>query len=200
MAKPGPHPEPPGDIHSRSPLAKSELGDWYRIYPIGKDPIYFGMTGDNRFDSFAHDFGVLYIGEDPHCAFIETYGHGTGINTITMNELERRGLAKIWSNRPLKLIDLCAEGALARLGADAQLTSGEHEVAQRWSDAFHNHPAKYDGLRYFARHDPTRVSYALFERVEDALMVEELGSLAESHHASLLADILNTYDFGLIRS
>jgi hypothetical protein len=39
---------------------------------------------------------------------------------------------------------------------------------------------------------------AIFEHAADALTAVTLGSLAESLHQSLLADLLDTYGFGLL--
>ena len=48
----------------------------YRHHQIALDPIYFGTTGKDRFDDpdcpAGHTFGVLYVAQDAHCAFIES--------------------------------------------------------------------------------------------------------------------------------
>lgn len=95
-------------------------------------------------------------------------------------------------------MNLTAEG-LARIGADTRLAVGEsYEVAQRWMLAIHGHPKKPDGITYLARHDPSRVCLALFDRAEDAIEVTPLGSLADPGHAALVATLLDTYGFGLV--
>ncbi len=49
-----------------------------------------------------------------------------------------------------------------------------------------------------ARHDPSRMCLALFDRAGDAIEVTTLGSLADPGHAVLVAMLLDTYGFGLV--
>ena len=60
------------------------------------------------------------------------------------------------------------------------------------------HPVRPDGLFYRARHDPSRQSAALFDRAAGLLTAAPLGSLAAPELADLLADVLATYEFGLV--
>lgn len=193
-----PHPQPPSDLKRLRLLVRKFRRAWYRIHRLQHHPAYFGKSGDNRFDAPTREFGVLYVGKDARCAFIETFGHATGVRIVEQIELETRGLARVEPHRPLRLVDLRGED-LARLGADARLTTGEsYAVAQLWSRAIHDHPRQPDGIVYNARHDPSRVCAAIFERAHAALAVTKLGSLADPAHAALVARLLNTYEFGLI--
>ena len=156
----------------------------------------------NRFDAPtfgpASEFGVCYAGMDAHGAFIETFGHATGVRVVTVAELEVRELSLVHASRSLRLVDLRAEG-LARIGADAELTSGsDYPLARRWAAALHDHPAQPDGLLYLARHDPSRSSIALFDRVAPVLRSERLGPLTSPSQATRLGEILDTYRFGLL--
>ncbi|AGP36811.1 RES family NAD+ phosphorylase [Sorangium cellulosum] len=194
----GPHPDPPFDFATRPLPITIFRRCWFRIHPLARDPLYFGRSGDNRFDAPAGEFGVLYAGKDEHCSFIEVFGHATGVRFVEQGELAARGLARIAPRRPLRLVNLTGEG-IARLGADARLTSGEsYGAAHRWALAIHDHPRRPDGIAYAARHDPSRVCAALFERASAELSVTRLGSLADPAHAALLARILDTYKFGLV--
>ena len=169
-----------------------------RIHNQHDGPVFFGKTGRNRFDSPDGSFGVLYVGLDEFCAFIETFGQSTGIRTVTRRALERRNLSYLRTTESLTVIDLASTGSLARIGADARLFSSSHAVAQRWSAALRQHPAKPAGLVYPARHDAARRSCALFDLPGSVFTVTSAGSLLEPQHAALLAAILDTYDFGLI--
>ncbi|WP_437282425.1 RES family NAD+ phosphorylase [Sorangium sp. So ce375] len=194
----GAHPDPPLDLATRPlPIALFRRS-WFRIHWLTRDPMYFGRSGDNRFDAPDSEFGVLYAGKDARCAFIEVFGSATGVHFVEQSELAARGLARIAPRRPLRLVNLTGEG-LARVGADARLTSGEsYQAARRWALAIHDHPRKPDGIAYAARHDPSRICAALFERASAELEVTRLGPLTDPAHAALLARLLDTYKFGLV--
>lgn len=194
----GPHHDPPADFSLRRLPIKIYRRAWFRIHRAKYEPLYFGRSGDSRFDAPAGEFGVLYVSKDEHGAFIETFGHATGVRFVVQAELAVRGLALITPKRPLRLVDLHGAG-LARLGADARLTSGEsYDASHRWMLAIHDHPRRPDGVVYRARHDPSRLCVAIFDRVAADLEVKRLGALADRAHAKLLARLLDTYDFGLI--
>jgi RES domain len=195
------HPEPPERLTSLRLLIKRVRGRWYRIHAGHDDPIHFGRDARNRFDAPGGEYGVLYVGRDAHCAFIETFGHATGVRFVTESSLRLRRLSIVMSSpsaAPLRLVDLRGEG-LARMGADATLTSGgDHELSRRWSWALHQHPRTPDGILYRPRHDPTRTSAAFFDRAAPRLTAARAGSLLAPRHARLLADVLDTYGFGLV--
>jgi len=193
-----PHPDPPSDFGSRRLNTTRRTRQWYRVHKVGRGPLFFGKSGGNRFDAPAGEFGVLYVGADAHCAFIETFGHATGVRSVTMGELDVRGIAVIASERPLRLLDLTGKG-LARIGADARLSSGDdYGLSHRWSKAIHDHPSSPDGILYRARHDPSRLSAAIFERVAPALTVVSDATFVEPAYAAQLGRILDGYKFGLI--
>jgi len=194
--RPGPLPEPPDDLATRElPLAEAP-GPWTRLHWLSKDPIFFGKTDGNRFDAPNEEYGVLYAGQDAHCAFIETHGDALS-RVVSTTELARKGFALILPSQPLRLVDLTGPG-LARLCADERLASGNHAGARRWALALWAHPSSPDGLLYRARHDPSRRSVAIFDRAEGHLDVRHLGGLLDPLNARLVADILDTYGFGLV--
>jgi hypothetical protein len=194
---PDPHPDPPLDLHLRPLPIREMTSPWIRIHRRHYGPIYFGRTGDGRFDAPAGQYGILYVASDAHGAFIETLGHETGRTAIDWDEIEERALAEVAVSRPLRLVDLSGEG-LAHIGADDRLTSGSYAVSQPWALKLHEHPDQPDGLFYRARHDPSCLCAAIFDRAEDALATTPLGSLADSSNAPLLASILDAYRLRLI--
>ena len=198
--QPGPHPEPPSDLASRLPLLVTlDSGTVLsRFHDRDYGPIFFGRTGNYRFDAPDQSFGVLYAGRDEFCAFIEIFGQSTGIRVVTRAALERRHLSYLTTRVPLTLIDLVSSGGLARIGADARLFSGSHAIAQRWSAALRDHPKRPVGLLYPARHDPPRGACAFFDLPESTFESENTGSLIEAGHVGLLGKILDHYNFGLI--
>jgi len=116
---------PPPDLDDREPLMYlASPGDfWYRSYRIGNSPILFGRSKSHRWDSPGGDFGVLYLGRDEHCAFMESIGRGALKTRFVPNtQLKVLGLAKIRFKWTLRLIDMVASGGLTRLGAESNLT------------------------------------------------------------------------------
>jgi hypothetical protein len=196
-AYPGPHPEPPFDLEIRGLPISSLSNSWFRLHRIDRDALFFGSTGTSRFDAPAGQYGVLYAADTPHCAFIETFGQSTGVRVVTRVALERRCLSHIEIDRALRLVDLTGPG-LARLGADNRLCTADHGVAQQWALALWEHPQKPDGLLYRARHDPSRLCAAIYDRAASAVSAVRIGSLADSGQVHYLAEILDTYQFGLL--
>ncbi|HUE43252.1 MAG TPA: RES family NAD+ phosphorylase [Candidatus Sulfotelmatobacter sp.] len=182
-------------------LATIEPGTKFsRQHDKDEGAIFFSKTGRNRFDSPDGSFGVLYVGQDEYCAFIETFGQNTGIRLVTHTALERRHLSYLAIKTALTLVDLASSGSLTRIGADARLFSGSYAVAQRWSAALRALPTRPAGILYPARHDPARNACALFDLPESTFDVDDAGSLSEGGHRLLLGKVLDRYDFGLIRS
>jgi hypothetical protein len=197
MAK---HPEPPARLEAMHLLIRRVSRAWWRIHPKKRDAIFFGRTAENRFDAPSGEFGVLYVGGDAHAAFIETFGHETARTPfVTEEELRRRAVSIVRAKRELRLVDLRGEG-LARMGADVELTGGsDYELSRRWARAIHDHRRKPDGILYRARHDPSRVNAAVFDRADGAISAKRAGTLLDAKNVGLLADILDTYGFGLVR-
>jgi hypothetical protein len=119
------------------------------------------------------------------------------VRRVTVARLASRLLSEAQHTRQLRLIDLAAPG-LAYIGADGRLATGAYDLSQRWALALHEHPDKPDGLLYRSRHDPERLCAAIFDRAATSLTATSLGSLADTRNATLLADILDTYDYSLI--
>lgn len=198
-SRPEPHPEPPPDLAGRPLPLRDGSGPWYRCRGAGHGPLHFGRTATTRFAAPAGQFGVLYAATDPYGAFIETFGQSTGRNLVSTSALAARLLTRIESARTLALVDLTGPG-LARIGADGRLGDGDHAVARRWALACWSHPSRPDGLYYRARHDPSRFSVGLFDRVGPSLRTVSQGGFLDHRNAELLADILDAYRFGLRES
>jgi hypothetical protein len=186
---PGPHPDPPHDLDSYPLPTLPVRPPWFRFHSKNRDPIHFGRTGRNRFDDARGSFGVLYLGADPECSFIETYGQRLR-RSLTDDELGQRTLSIISASRSIILVDLTGAG-LAHIGADARLVTGEHRISQLWSRSFFDHPSLPDGILYPARHDPSRRAIALFERPDLVLWATPLGF-------DVLGRVLATYRFAIL--
>jgi hypothetical protein len=201
---PGDHPPPHSELQSQKPLIFNlSAGEiLYRHHRRVHDPIYFGTSGRYRFDDpecpSNASFGVLYAGADVHCCFIESCGSTTGVPAVSGDYLAGREIAKLKLTEELRFIDLAGLGGLTHVGADARLVTGSYKVAQKWSAALRFHSSKPDGIRYPARHDPTRVAYAIFTRPRSAFIVTSIGSLMASSNKALLNRLLRDYNVDLI--
>lgn len=200
----GNHPLPHPQLASQIPLIhKVKQGDvLYRHHRANKDPVYFGTSGDNRFDDpdcpAGHTYGVLYAGEDPHCCFVESCGATTGVPAVSGALLDARRMATLELTEDLRFIDLFTTGGLTRIGADGRLFTGSYKVAQQWSRALRAHPSKPDGIRYPSRHDHTRVAYAIYSHRASSFNVGTIGSLMAPSNRGLLNDILALYKVELL--
>lgn len=141
----------------------------------------------------------MYTGKDDCCAFIETFGQDTRIRLVEEAELDARSLSEIPIRRMLSLVDITGAG-LARLGADNRLADCDHAISQEWAKEFFAHPARADGILYRARHDPSRLSIAVFDRAKSKLGVPiPLAHPLSSPPAHRrLGRLLDHYDFGLV--
>lgn len=189
-------PPPPASLQNQDLPLRIHRATLFRVHRTDRDPAFWGTTGDNRFDAPSGEFGVLYAATDEHGAFIETCGDMLG-RALTTRFLAHRGWARVTPARDLRLVDLSGPG-LARIGADERLCSGEHDIAQQWSLALWRHRAEVDGLHYRARHDPSRMSVALFDRAAPTVAVVREGGLMDERHRPLLAELLDTYHFSLL--
>jgi hypothetical protein len=195
-SRPGPHPGPPADFAQRELPIRAVGGAFFRIHGKQHGAVFYGCTGCNRFDDSQQKFGVLYAGLDEYAAFIETHGQRMGINAVSESELRARSLTVLTPARLLSLVDLTGAG-LAMVGADNRLAAADHEIAQRWSRAVWQHPAQSDGILFRSRHDPSRISVAIFDRGIN-WQKKSLGSLMESSNTALLAALLDEYHFALL--
>jgi len=195
--RPGDHPGPPADIQDHKLPIRDIDHVWFRVHGVRHGPIYFGRLGNNRFDAPHAEFGMLYVGMDAHCAVVETVAFVPAMGVIAVSSVAHLALASIETNRPLRLVDLTADG-LVRLGGDARLTTGASEVSQSWSHAFWQHPSVPDGLLYRSRHDPSRMSAAIYDRAADAIAAVRLGDFGDPGMRNLLQRIIAEYGCVLV--
>ena len=200
MAKKLPaHPKPPADLAELNLLVKETTCAWWRSHRSSQGAIFFGRTGDNRYDAPAGEYGILYLAETEAGAFVETYlRNPKGIPVyVSMTELGQRHFTAIKFDAPLRLVDLTGSG-LARMGADDRLTSGTYAVSQQWALALWNHPERPDGILFRSRNDPEQVCCGVFDRRSDAKTGRTLGSLVGPGNATLLGGLLDRYGTALL--
>lgn len=192
------HPAPPEDFHARSLPVNLLEGSFARLHQTRYDPLYFGKSNSNRFNASAEEFGVLYVGLDEYCAFIETFGSETGVRLVAEAELKQRSISAIAVANRLRVVDLTGDG-LAKIGADNRLCDGAYAISQTWSLAIWNHPEQVDGILYRSRHDPARFGAAIYDRpnIQQRLSVTSTVGCYDKSFQPTLAAILDTYEFGL---
>jgi hypothetical protein len=173
---------------------------WYRLHACAHGALFFNRQPVARFNAPAGEYGTMYMGSELACCFVETFGQldtpaGTTVRSVSQAQLLAASLSEIVPLRPLALVDLIGPG-LRRLDADARLFAGNHAEAQQWGRAFWSHPQQPDGLLFPARHDPSLLSVALFDRAQAAVQAgipQSLGALS----LAVLGALLDRYDFSL---
>lgn len=193
-AKPGPL--PPADFASRDlPIETALAGTAFiRIHRIGLRALYFGTSGDNRFDDPDRSYGVCYAARSLEGAFAETCLREVGATLVSMAMLATRSVTTITITAELHLVELHGPG-LARLGATALASSGAYDVSQPWSSAIYQHGAIVDGITYLSNHDNGERCVALFDRCRTRL--REGRAEALMHDRKRLAALLDRYGVGV---
>ena len=193
-----PHPVPPQNFWQIELPTNQHKIDWYRLNPVSyASALFFDRSGRGRFDATDIGYGICYLGETIEVTFIECFGRKLGEKFVTQEFLRSRNLFQIQSTRELCLVNLWGE-SLAKLGCDSRITSGaDYGISRAWAKAIYHHPAQVDGIRYFSRHDNSRLCCGLFDRAQDNLVERNLGNLVDNHTRKL-ADILNIYDYGIL--
>lgn len=192
------HPLPAADFQQRVlPITKCQI-TWYRLNPSRHaSALYFDRSGMGRYDSLGQSYGILYVAEAVEGAFIESFGRSHGAKGVAEEDLRNRNLFEIESDRQLTLVDLWGSG-LVKIGADARITSGsDYELSRTWAEAIYLHPQNVDGIRYYSRHDNTRLCCGLFDRTSAHLKEQNQGNIVDNN-PKLLADILERYDYALL--
>lgn len=200
MEKRPPASQPPNDDFSRQELTLAHIApesDWFRLHKAELSPVYFGRTGEGRFDSPNSAFGTLYLARDLAGAFVEVFCR-QAVRAATGKWLNSFHLAKFNAERTLTLVDLTGPGSVRMGLGDARLTSGDYSIAQLWTQAFHNHPERPDGVLYRSRHDPEQELAAIFSRTESIWRNQSCGTLGEHLDNDQLFALLDRYDFELL--
>lgn len=129
-----------------------------RIYASGfPDPLGYRKShsrfSDLRRRRLESRFGVLYLGETLAVCFLEAVLRDrrdgvAGDLALEERELEDRLYATIEIASALRVVDLRANRAVA-MGVPSDVHRGtRHRLGRAWSLAFHEHPAKVDGIIY----------------------------------------------------
>lgn len=160
------HPLPGSDLKERSlPVTEIDIG-WARVHRLEHSAVFFDRNIRGRFNSPDSAYGVMYVAQRLDGAFVETFCRtDSPLRLIDCAEARLRGWSTVRFSRPLRLCDFTGKG-LARVGADARLLSGRWQVSRAWAAAIESHPDRLDGIQYRARHDPSKICAAVFDRSE----------------------------------
>lgn len=191
-----PLPSPPAALPDLGLPTIRTSQPFLRIHRLERDPAFWGRTGDNRFDSPAGEYGILYAAEHFDGAFIEAFGD-VSPKSVSVNALTVRGVARVIPQSELQLVDL-AEAGLSQLGLDARICTDDHALPQEWSHALWAHPSRPHGIWYAARHDAGQRSVALFDRAAAAVTVTAVGGLMDAPQRDLTAKAIEKYGFALL--
>ncbi len=195
-----PAPQPPSDDFNRRELTLAHFApesSWYRLHRTKHPPLFFGRTGKGRFDSPNSTFGTLYLAEELAGALVEVFCR-QAIRAATEERLNSFHLAVFSARRKLALVDLTGPGPVKMGLGDARLTSGDYSIAQHWTQAFHEHPAKPDDLLYRSRHDPEQRLAAIYNRTEGLWACERPGTLRNRVGGKQFFALPDRYDFAIL--
>lgn len=146
-----------------------------RRYPHGK----------YRFDAPSGEFGVTYVGHNKLAVYNEVWGDD---RAIPKNAADRKR-SRMWSTRPLKLLDLTDSSVLSAFGLDQRVCSEKpYETTQLWSHAWHHWYDDLDGLQFVARKSSPYLTTCLYlDRCSDGIESDLEGTVASLRSDGLQA-------------
>lgn len=155
----------------------------------------YGAEFYNKELRFGNSNGVLYAAEEALGAVVEVFGNTilSDLKAVAMDDLKNRRLAQFIIAEPVEVVSFTGTD-LMKNGVDATIFSGNHMVAQQWSQSILDHPESYAGIYYPCRHHAQTHSVALFQgRV--TFEKRDLGPLDERPD---VMDILKEYDVDIL--
>lgn len=125
--------------------------------------------GSARFDHHleparVQERGIQYGADNPRTALAEVYQRTRIINL----HRHQPALAGFELNRAVRVLDLTSLWP-TRAGASGELATGAHRRARQWSRAIYEAYPDVEGLMYATKMHGRAVSWAFYERCEDAL-------------------------------
>jgi hypothetical protein len=196
-------PLPPADLHARRiPTRVFDVAGTplLRVHRTEFTPLFFNRRSRSstvyRFDAPDDEYGVLYASAEFDVCMAETLIRNrfeSGPLLLDHEEISSRSISALGlsSRTDLTLVDLTMP--LFPVGGNAEIAStSDYTVPNRWSKAFYDHPAEYDGLYFYSRYT-NMPSVALFDRVD--VTVERTTALLSDPR---LSDFLDRYEIGVI--
>jgi hypothetical protein len=152
-------------LPGRLPIVGVEVSrPLWRVHETRFGAIWYGTGADKRFDDPAGGFGVLYLGESPAVAVLETLVRGSDRCIVDQREWNLRSASRLYLAEELRVLQF--EGsALRRFGIGAERAhAGEYAECQELSAALHARHSDVDGIQFRSRWDTSKLCWAVFER------------------------------------
>lgn len=165
----------------------------------------FSPDADTRFNAPNGEYGILYLGCDPFCAFVESFGHDFVLaehRVLSLSYIRSRCLCTIEIHEDAKgfrLVNLTdgSKDGFGALNLDNRIaTDKDREITRKWALAFWNHHDEPDGILYRSCNDPERFSIAMFDRAGNVFrpQCDTYNYLTDDNE---LAGFLDYYEVGL---
>lgn len=154
-------------VPDRLPIVAVKLScEVWRVHESRFGAVWFGTKADKRFDDPAGKFGVLYLGESPAVAVLETLVRGADRCIVDQRLWDARSVSRIYLASELRVVQL--EGAgLKRFGIGAErVHAGGYRECQELSATLHADHPDVDGIQFRSRWDTSQLCWAVFDRAK----------------------------------
>lgn len=154
-------------LPAKLPIVSVEVSrQLWRVHETSFGAIWYGTGGNKRFDDPARGFGVLYLGESPAVAVLETLVRGSDRCTVDQSEWNLRSVSRVYLAKELRLLQF--EGpALKRFGIGAERAhAGGYAECQGLSATLHARHPDVDGIQFRSRWDTSQLCWAVFDRAK----------------------------------
>ncbi|MBE7538223.1 MAG: RES family NAD+ phosphorylase [Opitutaceae bacterium] len=137
-------------------------GEWWNLrwaaHLTSETVFHVSRTG--RLTPESGEARCLYLASEAATSFHEIYGDDIAVakesgaaTILSKQELIARVFATAPTGLSLKVYDLSTEGSAKRIGMDlATLYTREIERPRRFAQRLHDHPERFDGIRFISRH------------------------------------------------
>lgn len=149
---------PPKDLSEFPARTLTPAGRLWRIHWADRGAWWFCSDLNHRFD-LPNPLGTCHLANSPLGSFVEVF---TGIGAVAKDEIDARRLSELHVPRRVRLAD-CTSPLARGFGCTGEIhTIDDYDLTQQWAAAFA--AARFDGIRYLVRHDPSQrqVGVALF--------------------------------------
>ncbi|MBB4637548.1 RES family NAD+ phosphorylase [Longimicrobium terrae] len=139
----------------------------WRVHLAKLGALWYSVGRSNRFDDPAAEFGVLYVGESPEVAVLETLVRGSAQCVVDVREWNARAVSRIHLATDLNLLQF--EGnRLPAFGIGAERAhAATYDECRALAAAVHASLPDVDGIQFRSRWDPSQLCWAVFGRATE---------------------------------